>query len=152
MCVSHSRPMGVNVLGYQSQLLQRCHPVCGHEGSSHLSPVLALRFFIAMHVQYPYNSSTDGGSVLLTKDERIQILVFTRIELTTSALLGVRGYLLDHSGDECVDGRNPRNEQKKVDGVKSRAYVKPIVSVESPMIRDVRHLVGCTCWSAQSFC
>ena len=37
--------MGFNVLGYQSHLLQRCHPACGHEGSSHLSPVLTLRFF-----------------------------------------------------------------------------------------------------------
>ena len=42
--VSHLRPMGLNVLGYQSHLLQRCHPAgpaCGHEGFSHLSPVLA---------------------------------------------------------------------------------------------------------------
>ena len=29
-----------------------------------------------------------------------KIMVFTRIELTTTALVGVRGYLLDHSGDE----------------------------------------------------
>ena len=28
---SHLRPMGLNVLGYQSFLLQRCHPACGHE-------------------------------------------------------------------------------------------------------------------------
>ena len=30
--VSHLRPMGLNVLGYQSHLLRRCHhhPVCGH--------------------------------------------------------------------------------------------------------------------------
>ena len=40
--VSHLRPMGFNVLGYQSHLLQGCHSACGHEGSSHLSPVLAL--------------------------------------------------------------------------------------------------------------
>ena len=35
--------MGLNVLGYESHLLQRCHPVnaCGHEGPSHLSPILA---------------------------------------------------------------------------------------------------------------
>ena len=36
------RPMGLNVLGYQSHLLQRCHPACGQEGSSHLSPVHAF--------------------------------------------------------------------------------------------------------------
>ena len=41
-CVSHLRPMGLNVLGYQSHLLQRCHPTYDHEESSHLSSVLAL--------------------------------------------------------------------------------------------------------------
>ena len=48
--------MGLNVLGYQSHLLQRYHPVCGHEESSHLSPVLAVRFLMAilLIVQYSY--------------------------------------------------------------------------------------------------
>ena len=36
------------------------HPACGHKGSSHLSPVHALRCFIAMQVQHSYNSSTNG--------------------------------------------------------------------------------------------
>ena len=36
------------------------HPACGHKGSSHLSPVHALHFFIAMKVQHSYNSSTNG--------------------------------------------------------------------------------------------
>ena len=31
--------MSLNVLGYPSHLLQRCHPLCGHEGSPYLSPV-----------------------------------------------------------------------------------------------------------------
>ena len=35
----------------------RCHPACGHLGSSHLSPVHALRVFIAMQVQHSYKSS-----------------------------------------------------------------------------------------------
>ena len=35
------------------------HPACGHKGSSHLSPVHALQFFIAMQVQHSYNSSTN---------------------------------------------------------------------------------------------
>ena len=35
-------------------------------------------------------------------EARMKILVFTRTELTTSALVGVRGYLLDHSGDEGI--------------------------------------------------
>ena len=38
-------PMGPDVLGYQSHLVQRCHPACAHEGSSQLSPILAFRFF-----------------------------------------------------------------------------------------------------------
>ena len=46
------------IRGYQSHLLQRCHPACGHEGSSHRSSVLALLFFIAKHGQHSYNSST----------------------------------------------------------------------------------------------
>ena len=36
------------------------HPACGHKGSSHLSPVHVLQFFIAMQVQHSYNSSTNG--------------------------------------------------------------------------------------------
>ena len=48
---SHLRPIGLNVLGYQFHLLQRCRPAyCGDEGSSHLSPVLAISSFIAMQV------------------------------------------------------------------------------------------------------
>ena len=35
--VSHLSPMGLNVLGYQSHLLQRCNSACGHERPSHLS-------------------------------------------------------------------------------------------------------------------
>ena len=31
-----------SVLGYQSHLLQRCHPACGHERFSHLSPIHVL--------------------------------------------------------------------------------------------------------------
>ena len=36
------------------------HPACGYKGSSHLSPVHALQFFIAMQVQQSNNSSTNG--------------------------------------------------------------------------------------------
>ena len=39
---------------------QLYHPGCGHYGSSHLSPVRALRFFIAMQVQHSYSSSSNG--------------------------------------------------------------------------------------------
>ena len=37
---------------------------------------------------------------LSAKEEITQVLVFTKIELMTSALAGVRGFLLDHSGGE----------------------------------------------------
>ena len=49
LLLSRLRPMGLNVLGFPSHLLQRCHhchPVtvnaCGHEGSLNLSPVSML--------------------------------------------------------------------------------------------------------------
>ena len=95
--------MGFNVLDYQSHPLQRCHPACGYEGSSHLFPFFAIWFFIAMQVQHSYNLSTHGR-ILLTRvpKERIQIVVFTRIEFTITVLAGVRGYLLDHPGDEDI--------------------------------------------------
>ena len=35
---------GLNMLGFLSHLLQCCHPACGHEGSSHLFPVLPYEF------------------------------------------------------------------------------------------------------------
>ena len=45
MFVSHLRPMGLNVLGCVSHLLQRCHPACwGHYVYFHLCPVLAYDF------------------------------------------------------------------------------------------------------------
>ena len=38
--------MGLNLLGYQSQLLlQHCHPGCGHEVSSHLSRFSSTIFY-----------------------------------------------------------------------------------------------------------
>ena len=41
--------------------LQRCHPACGHQECSRLSPVQALHFLIAMQVFCtPYNSTTNG--------------------------------------------------------------------------------------------
>ena len=38
------RPMGPSLQGYRSQLLQRCHPACGHWKTSRLSPFLAYNF------------------------------------------------------------------------------------------------------------
>ena len=44
-CLSYGRWTSMNVvLGYQSHVLQRCHPACSYEGSSYLSPVLAYDF------------------------------------------------------------------------------------------------------------
>ena len=105
--------MDLKVLGYKSHLLQPCHPACGHQGSSRLSTVLAYE------LQYRCKYSTPTTRQLmvefylllafsrfpLRKKKKTQILVFTRIELTTSVLLiggVVRGYLpdIDHLGDE----------------------------------------------------
>ena len=84
--------MGLNVLGYRSYVLQRYHCACGHRGLSPLSPFLPLRISIAMQIQRSYNLS--NGYVLLTRvltlsstKVRIQILVFKRIEITTSPRL-----------------------------------------------------------------
>ena len=43
--VHHLWLMGLNVLGYQSHLMQRCHPACGHEGSSHPTRFSPYDFF-----------------------------------------------------------------------------------------------------------
>ena len=58
--VSYVRLIGLNVLAYQSHLLQRCHPACGHPRISPSLPGSTLRFFIAMQVQHSYTSSTNG--------------------------------------------------------------------------------------------
>ena len=54
------------------------HPACGHKGSSHLSPVHALQFFIAMQVQHSwtYNSSTNGWIFSWTKKIIISLSAF----------------------------------------------------------------------------
>ena len=99
--------MGLNVLGYQSDRLQRCHLAFGREGFSCLSPVLASRFFIAMQVRHSYNSSTNGVNFTYSRSHAFRYErqnkysgFHNKIKLTTSALVSVRGYQLDHSGDE----------------------------------------------------
>ena len=82
--IPHLWPRDLNVLlGYQSHRLQRCHPACDHEGSAHLSPVPFLNFttrqpkvefYLLTFPRFPH-----------TTEARIQILVFTRTELTSSA-------------------------------------------------------------------
>ena len=105
----HFRPTGLNVLRYQSHLLQRCHPACGHEEYSPLSPVLALWFVITMQVQRSYNSSTNEWLNLTYS--RSHAFHYGRKktnsgfpknrthDFRTKLLVGVRGYLLDHSGN-----------------------------------------------------
>ena len=78
LVLSYLQPMSINVLCYQSHLLQRCHPFCGHEGLSYLSPVFALS----------------------AKEARVKIMILSRIELATSALKSTRLLPL-HSG-ACV--------------------------------------------------
>ena len=85
------------------------HIACGHKGSSHLSPVHALQFFIAMQVQHSsYNSSTNQwlnftysrSHAFRYERKNTNPTLLVRIELTTSALTSrCAGYLLDHSGD-----------------------------------------------------
>ena len=72
------RSMGLNVLSYQPHLLQRCyhHPACGHEGSSHLSPVLALWNFNAIQLQhstprFPLREPKHKFSLLLESNARL---------------------------------------------------------------------------------
>ena len=80
------RPLFFLILFFSISLIadgpHHYHPACGHKGSSHLSPVHALQFFIAMQVQHSYNSSTNGW-ILLTHvptlsatKERKQILLW----------------------------------------------------------------------------
>ena len=91
--------MGLGVLGYQSHLLQGCHPACGHEESSHLSPVLDLFIFIAMQVQRSllkllivkqWLHFTYSRSHAFRYGRNNINPVLTRIELTTSALTDVQ--------------------------------------------------------------
>ena len=72
------------------------HPACGHKGSSHLSPVHALQFFIAMQVQHSYNSSNQWLNFTYSRSHAFRYErnntnpTLVRIELTTSALAGVQ--------------------------------------------------------------
>ena len=99
----------------------RYHPTCGHKGSSHLSPVHALQFFL----------SRCKFSTLTTRQPMVEfyLLTFPRFPLRkkehksyfgknrTHDLRTSRcaGYLLDHSGDEgcpCIT-ENPREYNQK---------------------------------------
>ena len=52
-------PMGPDVLGYQSHLLQRCHPASVDTKDLPISPRFSpYDFFIVMQIQHSYNSST----------------------------------------------------------------------------------------------
>ena len=114
--------MVLNVLSY--------HPVnaCGHEGFSHLSSGLALRFFIAMQVQHSYNYSRSHAFRYGRQKKNPDL---TRIELTTCALAGVRGYLLDHSGDEDADiTNNLCTREKTIPGTSNRIMYRVLTLTE----------------------
>ena len=72
------------------------HPACGHKGSSHLSPVHALHFFIAMQVQHSYNSSNQWLNFTYSRSHAFRYerkntnSTLVRIELTTSVLADVQ--------------------------------------------------------------
>ena len=126
--------MSLNVV--LDNLSQRCYPVCGHEGSSHISPVLALRMCIAVQEQYNSTLTTrqsiaefyfvahsHGFRYGISQNKNPDLF---RIKLTTSALLilGIYARLpLDHSGDKetitnpaacgLLDRENRKKETKK---------------------------------------
>ena len=78
-----------------------CHPTCGHEGSVHLSPVITLRSFIAMlcsstlflQLVNQWLNFTYSCCHAFREGRQTKNPALTRIELTTSALAGVQGYL-----------------------------------------------------------
>ena len=88
------------------------HPACGHKGSSHLSPVHALQFFL----------SRCKFSTLTTRQPMVEfyLLTFPRFPLRKKEHKSYSGknrthdfrtsrcaaYLLDHSGDECTSMPN----------------------------------------------
>ena len=63
--------MGLNVLSYQFHLSQCCHPACGHEGSCHLSPVLALPTF--KHDMRVQHSETNRYGTTKIQNEEISV-------------------------------------------------------------------------------
>ena len=75
---------------------ERYLPACGHQRSSHID------FFIAMQVHSALlqlvsqwlNFTYSRFLFLQLRNELYLVLVFTRIEVTSSAILGVRVYLL----------------------------------------------------------
>ena len=84
---------------------KRCHPVCGNEGSSHLSPALNSRIFIAMQfstltTRQPMVEFTYSCSHAFDYGRRNKNSALSRIELTTSSLVNMRGSPLHHSGVE----------------------------------------------------
>ena len=112
--------MGLNVLAYQSHAVQRCHPVtvnaCGHEGSSHLmiSPRFSpIGFFFLSRCQVQHIMVEIFYLLLVSMTILVEIfyllivlitsLAFRKVKkLRLFALVGVRGYRLDHSGDESI--------------------------------------------------
>ena len=81
------------------------HPACGHKGSSHLSPVHALQFFIAMQVQHfttrqpmvEFYSLTFPRFPLRKKEHNSYFGKNRTHDFRTSRCAA---YLLDHSGDK----------------------------------------------------
>ena len=104
--------MGLNVLGYQFYLLQRYHTVCGREESSHPSPVITLQFlsrckFRTLTTRQPmvefkllaFSSFHYGSQNIIFGFHKNRTQDFRTILLIVG-VRGVRGYLLDHSGDK----------------------------------------------------
>ena len=81
----------------------------GHERPSHLSPVLALYFFIAMQVQHSYSSSTNVRILLNSRSHAFRhgrnntnsgSHKKRTHDCRTTRMCTWLQYLLDHSGDD----------------------------------------------------
>ena len=114
------------IIGYQSPLLQRFA----------ILPVTTKDLPIRLPGSRPMSFHHDASSAFLQLVNQLlnfyfshvfccrsqntrHFLLFTRIELTTSAqfiLVGVRGYLLDHSGDEGLSGGCVGPNSPSIDG------------------------------------
>ena len=87
---------------------QRHHPACGNELTSHLSPIHALQFFIAMQVQHSqiinqwlhFTQLSFSRFPLRKKERKIWFDKNLTHDFRTTSRCA--GYLLDYSGGESI--------------------------------------------------
>ena len=90
--LSHLWPMGLNVLGYQSHILQRCPCLWSLMTFFHLPRFSPYEFFMAMQVEYSYKTRQSMVEFYFSRSHSFRYgrqnknPVLTRTKLTTSAL------------------------------------------------------------------